>query len=113
MFSHENCFEIPEKEITINTDNVTLSPDQFTVIVPELIGSNMRIIYYCLLHYIFERHPEHKGVEMYQKLLHFIYTHDLTVKQKNIFIRDEEAKIYYTKFFYSLFREKGQRKLIV
>ena len=73
----------------------------------------MRIIYFCLLYYIFERNPENRGLAMYEKLLNFIYSHNMEVETEKGSIADEESKIYFTKFFYSLFRYKCKRKIIV
>ena len=73
----------------------------------------MRIIYYSILYYIFERNPENKGLEMYEKLLDFVYQNDIGLKTRKLTISDEESKIYFTKFFYSLFRSKCKRKVIV
>ena len=73
----------------------------------------MRIIYFCLLYYIFERNPENRGLAMYEKLLNFIYSHNMEVEIEKGNIADEESKIYFTKFFYSLFRYKCKRKIIV
>ena len=64
-FEAQPCFEVPEREVTINVDNITLSPDQYTIFINQLQGSNMRIIYFSLLYFIFERNPENKGVAMY------------------------------------------------
>ena len=32
-FQSKPCFEVPAREITINVDNITLSPDQYTTFV--------------------------------------------------------------------------------
>jgi hypothetical protein len=87
-FEAQPCFTIPEHEVTINPDNVTLSPEQYNIFLSQLEMSNMRIIYYCLLYYIFERNPENKGFEMYERLMDFIYSHRFHIRHGDFVIEE-------------------------
>ncbi len=57
MFPAHPCFITPQKSMTVNLDNITFGPNERSLILsksPEAMG---RIIYYCLLYYIFEIDP--------------------------------------------------------
>lgn len=52
-FEASSCFSVPEKEPSVSLDNITFGPDQYNIFINELSGANMRIIYFCVLYYIF------------------------------------------------------------
>jgi hypothetical protein len=112
-FETSSCFSIPSNEPVINKDNITFGPEQYTVEVSDIMGSNIRIIYYCLLYYTFEKNPNNEGSKVYQRLLEYIKDHNLAISHTKVTIAEEEVKGYYARFFISLFRSKCQRKLII
>ena len=106
-------FSVPEHEVTISPDNITFGPNYYTIFISQLLGSNFRIVYYCMLHYLFERDYNDSAQLLYQNLLHFIQEHNLELSNQSFSISDEEVKTYYFKFFYSLLQSRNKRKLIV
>lgn len=73
-------FLFPERSISVNLENITFGPNERVVSIPSKEHLRSRLIYYSLLHYIFEMDTEFDGTNIYEKLLSFIFKHDLSLQ---------------------------------
>ena len=75
--------------------------------IAEGENSKERVVYYCLLSYMFEQKKTPAVLRMHERLVNYIATHTMSLYTKEAYITDEQAKSCLIKFLYSLSQKRG------
>lgn len=94
-------------------DNITFGPDRYTITSAENDDHYFKIIYYCVLYYIFERPYNDESRRAYEKLINYVLTREFDATHFAGKISSEEAKVYVVKFLHILASAKNRHKLVL
>lgn len=99
--------------MVVDLENITFGPGRYSVRLEEDNHLFFKIVYYCILHFIFEKAYDARNLQAYQQLLNFIFTQEIHLQQPLVGLTQEEVKVYLVKFLHLLERAKSKRKVVV
>ena len=113
MMNQGSCFKLENSDICTNIENITFGPKEHRVRIAQNENNKVRVVYYCLLSYIFQQERNPTVMKVHERLVRYIATHNMSLYTIKTFISDEEAKSCLIKFLFSLSQRRGVQNYLL